>query len=621
MTGQFDPRPDAPLPGLEDAAAPPTLETMAAAGAAALGRHFAERGVTGAGPGLTGRYAESEDEPVPEGFVEARDQNGYRTFLEYATLPQPWQSVYAAAVPTPAAAPPADGPPSFTCPDCHMVSIHPDDVANGYCGQCSTFPGDRAYLAELATGTPGQDISAGAEIGWPARGVSHYPADLVSMRHVLACALPRAVFAEMWDDTGGFPDEAAAVYSRALVYRTAEEMAARIKLRWETRYAKPLEVRRPSSWAAVLADLVAPPHCADLRCENGRRQDTGEACPNVSGPGIVADTSAAAAVDAGALALGLERMGTPTRSADPRVVAERITVNRGWLDAVLATQAEMLGRLGAVDEITAHASKTVDCAEYDRNAAQAEIETLRRALTEAMAKLGMIPDDVPEFVPADFANNGWARDMTDSLRRARNAQAAANGRAEMFAAELAALQTVGDGDLPVSLPLTAEEVSALGPHGATTFGTRIAVNLTWLHNVRALIYRLTDANEHTARLWQEQGARLNAVYRERSLWAAIVVGLVGGGRCDVADPAWPGWPGIYADAPNAPGQISALISPEDAGLLAPLRALETNPWDGHNKEQRDALLVKWVVWAASCGRTMVPLSPLDHRMPPGLTRS
>jgi len=620
VTGQFDPQPDAPLPGMVGAGDPaPTMEAMAAAGAASLARHYAERGVSAQGSALGGRYPQSDDEPVPDGYVEARDQSGDRVFLEWATIPAPLQSAYAAAGFGPAAAVP-DGTPSFTCPDCHMMSINPGDVANGYCGNCKTFPADRAARAELASAHPDRDISAGAEIGWPARGVSRLPAELVSMRHALAAALPSPVFAEMWDETGGFPDEVAAVYARALVYRTPEEMAARIKLRWETRYAPALEVRRPSSWAAILTDLVAPPHCADLRCENGRRQDTGQACHNVSGAGIVANTDPAAAVDAGDLALRMERMGTPTASADPRVVAERVTVNRAWLDTVLAGNAEMLGRLGAVDEITAHARKTLDCAEYDRDAAQAEIETLRRALTEAMAKLGMIPDDVPDYVPAGFANNGWVRDMTDSLARARESEAAANERARLFAAELAALQTAGDGEFPVTLPVTDEEAAALGPHNASTFGTRVAVNLTWLHNVRALVYRLTDEREHSGRLLQSQGDRLTAVYRERSLWAAIVVGLVGGGRCAVADPAWPGWPGIYADAPGAPGQISALISPEDAVLMAPLRALETNPWDGHDQAQRNERLVEWVRWAASSGRTMVPLSPLDHRMPPGLTR-
>jgi hypothetical protein len=26
--------------------------------------------------------------------------------------------------------------PSFTCPRCHRISYHPDDVAAGYCGAC-----------------------------------------------------------------------------------------------------------------------------------------------------------------------------------------------------------------------------------------------------------------------------------------------------------------------------------------------------------------------------------------------------------------------------------------------------------------------------------------------------
>lgn len=37
-------------------------------------------------------------------------------------------------------------PPSFTCPVCGMTSPHPDDVANGYCGNCHAFTGELAGL-------------------------------------------------------------------------------------------------------------------------------------------------------------------------------------------------------------------------------------------------------------------------------------------------------------------------------------------------------------------------------------------------------------------------------------------------------------------------------------------
>lgn len=30
--------------------------------------------------------------------------------------------------------------PSFTCPDCHQITYHPDDVTNSYCGtNCHAF--------------------------------------------------------------------------------------------------------------------------------------------------------------------------------------------------------------------------------------------------------------------------------------------------------------------------------------------------------------------------------------------------------------------------------------------------------------------------------------------------
>lgn len=40
-------------------------------------------------------------------------------------------------------------PPTITCPDCGWSSPHPDDIANGYCGNCHVFeehrtPGDGA---------------------------------------------------------------------------------------------------------------------------------------------------------------------------------------------------------------------------------------------------------------------------------------------------------------------------------------------------------------------------------------------------------------------------------------------------------------------------------------------
>lgn len=33
---------------------------------------------------------------------------------------------------------------AFVCPVCHKVSHHPDDVAEGYCGNCHSFTGERS---------------------------------------------------------------------------------------------------------------------------------------------------------------------------------------------------------------------------------------------------------------------------------------------------------------------------------------------------------------------------------------------------------------------------------------------------------------------------------------------
>lgn len=43
--------------------------------------------------------------------------------------------------------------PLFKCPRCGMVSHHPDDVREGYCGACHDWTGDparRAMLREVA---------------------------------------------------------------------------------------------------------------------------------------------------------------------------------------------------------------------------------------------------------------------------------------------------------------------------------------------------------------------------------------------------------------------------------------------------------------------------------------
>jgi hypothetical protein len=32
-------------------------------------------------------------------------------------------------------------PPSFTCPRCGMTSYHPDDVREGFCGNCCAWTG------------------------------------------------------------------------------------------------------------------------------------------------------------------------------------------------------------------------------------------------------------------------------------------------------------------------------------------------------------------------------------------------------------------------------------------------------------------------------------------------
>lgn len=37
----------------------------------------------------------------------------------------------------------SDQPRSFTCPDCGMTSYHPEDVRQGYCGNCHAFTGSR----------------------------------------------------------------------------------------------------------------------------------------------------------------------------------------------------------------------------------------------------------------------------------------------------------------------------------------------------------------------------------------------------------------------------------------------------------------------------------------------
>ncbi len=34
-------------------------------------------------------------------------------------------------------------PPSFRCPVCKMVSYNPNDVREGYCGNCHAFTGKR----------------------------------------------------------------------------------------------------------------------------------------------------------------------------------------------------------------------------------------------------------------------------------------------------------------------------------------------------------------------------------------------------------------------------------------------------------------------------------------------
>lgn len=59
-----------------------------------------------------------------------------------------------------------DGPPSYTCPRCAMTTHHPDDVREGYCGNChdwtrATHEATARYLAGLF------DLPA-RSIGWAA---------------------------------------------------------------------------------------------------------------------------------------------------------------------------------------------------------------------------------------------------------------------------------------------------------------------------------------------------------------------------------------------------------------------------------------------------------------------
>lgn len=42
-------------------------------------------------------------------------------------------------------------PDSFTCPACGMTSHNPDDVAQGYCGNCHDFTGPRKALTETVS--------------------------------------------------------------------------------------------------------------------------------------------------------------------------------------------------------------------------------------------------------------------------------------------------------------------------------------------------------------------------------------------------------------------------------------------------------------------------------------
>ena len=40
-------------------------------------------------------------------------------------------------------------PPVFTCPDCGMTSHNQNDIAHKYCGNCRTFPEQRALVAPV----------------------------------------------------------------------------------------------------------------------------------------------------------------------------------------------------------------------------------------------------------------------------------------------------------------------------------------------------------------------------------------------------------------------------------------------------------------------------------------
>lgn len=50
----------------------------------------------------------------------------------------PWERLTATLPPLPA---PRQG---FTCPVCTRTSYHPKDLAEGYCGACKTFTGEKA---------------------------------------------------------------------------------------------------------------------------------------------------------------------------------------------------------------------------------------------------------------------------------------------------------------------------------------------------------------------------------------------------------------------------------------------------------------------------------------------
>jgi excisionase family DNA binding protein len=161
---------------------------------------------------------------------------------------------------------------SFTCPDCHRTSHHPDDAKYGYCGACHAFTG-RKLIA--AVDTIARIVEAEAGAAPEASLTTQEAADLLGVSHPALLGLL---------DDGKIPSEQRGGDDRRI--RLADVLDYANKRR---RRRQALDEIVEESRAAGLYDLPDSAYLDALRevrgPEGAARAYPDEPCPVAAAPG------------------------------------------------------------------------------------------------------------------------------------------------------------------------------------------------------------------------------------------------------------------------------------------------------------------------------------------------